>query len=311
MEKDHFPDNYNKNNRARGSDSNRRLPIVFNLDTTASMVFCDKDSNKSRLDHLNKAIRDLLIHLASSDETAPHVEVAFVVFTEDVVMVTDFEAPSKLTPAFFENARYFRCEGKKQIVDTVSDSYTIDGEKYPMTVPVFDAFPARTYTCIYSGVLRSVELIEERKKYLSCSGVNSFVPIMVTITDGNSSDLTRERQAQELVHSHCTSQGNASNLIIPLFIGVGDTVDENALKEYSRGYPAGLRIARTEDPSSVYGDMVLLIKKSASDALNLAEYDKKFPPAKNRAGEPFREKFWSHQRPPKRDYDLNQMFGKD
>ena len=40
MEKDHFPDNYNKNNRARGSDSNRRLPIVFNLNIGHAMPRC-------------------------------------------------------------------------------------------------------------------------------------------------------------------------------------------------------------------------------------------------------------------------------
>lgn len=285
----------------------RPLSLVFNVDSTVSMRNSDGVDQKNgitRMDRLNATVQHVLQHVASSDY-APEVEVAFVVFTEDVVLYTDFTNSCEITPDFFRgsHAHYTPCRGEFQNVNTKTVSYVYDDVEQELVVPHFDAFPVATQTHIGAGVIKSIELIENRKKALEKMGISFYVPIMVTVSDGNTHNNgipEEEKQAQKDVYEHCFSKGNASNLIIPLFIGIGENANKKALEEYAKGYTRGLQIVTPNNETPSYTAMEQLIQRSLKKSISLNSWD-----SKTKAREQYNQSRWAEE------YSVDQVMDDD
>ena len=71
-----------------------RLPIVICLDVSGSMLYrssIDGNSGKTRLEHMNSTIAQLLTHLNKASASRAAVEVAFLAFTDKILLKSDFQ----------------------------------------------------------------------------------------------------------------------------------------------------------------------------------------------------------------------------
>ena len=182
----------------------RRLPIVFCLDISPSMGW-KRGENNSSIELLNVAVSSFIKELKQDTKARSAAEIAFVTFSTDIEMDTEFESINTLKTPVFSSVEH----GGTQMAN---------------------------------AVLRSIEKIEKRREQLENMEIGYYAPFMVLVTDGNpdkNDDSTKYAKAQNLVKRHCDSHIGASEIIVPFIIGVGDRIDEETLNDYSKGFTKG------------------------------------------------------------------------
>ena len=190
--------------RVQGWNTSKRLPIVFCLDVSPSMGW-KEGKNSSSIELLNAAVSNFIEELKHDVKARSSAEVAFVTFSTNIEMETEFESINKIK------------------------------------IPVFSAVE-KGGTQLSKAVIRSIDKIEERRNQLDNSEISYYAPFMVLVTDGNpdrNDDKEKYNKALEMVKSHCDSHIGASEIIVPFIIGVGDHIDEETLNNYSKGFTKG------------------------------------------------------------------------
>lgn len=193
-----------KNDAVQNRNSAKRLPIVFCLDVSPSMGW-KVGSNSPSIDLLNEAVHNFVAELKSDPKSKASAEIAFVTFSTNIEMDTEFESVSTL--------------------------------RVPKLKPVEEG---GTQTA--QAVLRSINKIEARRRELENSEIPYFAPFLVLVTDGDPDDTddgNRQQQALAAVKSHCDSHVGASEIIVPFVIGVGDRMVSESLTKYSAGFVKG------------------------------------------------------------------------
>ena len=186
------------------TNTSKRLPIVFCLDVSPSMRW-KSGSNSSSIELLNLALDNFITEIQRDPKASTAAEVAFVTFSTNIEMDTDFQSISTI---------------RKSNITTVE----------------------RGATMMSKAVLRSIEKIEERRRELENSEIGYYAPFLVLVTDGDpdkNDDLKAYDRALSLVHQHCDSHIGASEIIIPFIIGVGEHLDEKTLNAYASGFTKG------------------------------------------------------------------------
>lgn len=186
------------------TNASKRLPIVFCLDVSPSMGW-KEGHNSSSIELLNAAVSNFVQELRSDAKARTAAEIAFVTFSTNIEMDTEFESIGSL--------------------------------KTPIFTPV-----RRGGTQMAAAVLRSIDKIEARRRQLENSEIGYYAPFLVLVTDGNpdkNDDLEKYNRALALVRSHCDSHIGASEIIVPFIIGVGDNIDSETLNNYSAGFTKG------------------------------------------------------------------------
>lgn len=186
------------------TNTSKRLPIVFCLDVSPSMGW-KEGSNSSSIELLNAAVNNFIWELKQDVKARAAAEVAFVTFSTNIEMDTEFESVSSLQNLTFA----------------------------PVT---------HGGTYISKAVLRSIEKIENRRTQLENSEIGYYAPFLVLVTDGdpdNIDDAEMYNKALAAVKSHCDSHIGASEIIVPFIIGVGDHTASKTLNSYSEGFTKG------------------------------------------------------------------------
>lgn len=218
-----------------GINASKRLPIVFCLDVSPSMGW-KEHGNKSSIDLLNEAVSTFVKELKEDAKARASAEIAFVTFSTNIEMDTEFES-----------------------VGTIS-------------VPKFSAVK-KGGTQMATAVLRSIEKIENRRKQLANNEIGYFAPFLVLVTDGNpddNDDMSKQNWAMSLVKSHCDSHVGAEDIIVPFIIGVGDGVSEKTLAGYSAGFTNGFFHIKGKDTKySEFSKVFKLIGNSTKQSIHL------------------------------------------
>lgn len=186
------------------TNTSKRLPIVFCLDVSPSMRW-KSGNHSSSIELLNLALDNFITELKNDPKASTAAEIAFVTFSTDIEMDTDFRSISTL---------------RKPDIQTVRTGGTY----------------------MAKAVLRSIQKIEDRRKELENSEIGYYAPFLVLVTDGNpdkNDDIERHNKALKQVRKHCDSHVGASEIIIPFIIGVGDHVDTETLNDYAKGFTNG------------------------------------------------------------------------
>ena len=190
--------------RLPNTNTSKRLPIVFCLDVSPSMGW-KEGLNSSSIELLNVAVSNFIKELQQDAKARTSAEVAFVTFSTNIEMDTEFESIGTLKTPTFSPVSY----GGTQMAQ---------------------------------AVLRSIDKIEQRRKQLENSEIPYYAPFLVLVTDGNpdkNDDIAQYNKARALVKSHCDSHIGASEIIVPFIIGVGDYIDSETLNNYSAGFTKG------------------------------------------------------------------------
>ena len=223
----------------------RRSPMVFVLDATGSMLFRYNDKGKSRVDLMNQVLRHFIENLIVETKVRAALEVAFVVFTDEIVLTTDFMSLDEIeSKRFHTNNKHY--QGCVTVVDkVVVDSKT--NKKYNAHIPVFTVSKKDNGTKIGAAVLTGLSLLEDRVRMRRNSNSGCYPPFLILITDGHPQSKNgewykdeQEDRAVAAVTSHCQTNGNPDNLIVPFVIGVGgDDIATDTLARYSGGFIKG------------------------------------------------------------------------
>lgn len=185
-------------------NTSKRLPIVFCLDVSPSMGW-QVGNNSPSIDLLNAAVSNFVEELRDDPKARTCAEVAFVTFSTNIEMDTEFESISTLRTPRFQTVE----EGGTQMAQ---------------------------------AVLRSIEKIEMRRRQLENMEIPYYAPFLVLVTDGNPDENdTASLQASALaaVRNHCDSHIGASEIIVPFVIGVGEYISSKTLNEYAAGFTKG------------------------------------------------------------------------
>ncbi|MEE0954245.1 MAG: VWA domain-containing protein [Eubacterium sp.] len=190
--------------RIMGFNTSKRLPIVFCLDVSPSMGW-RIGNNSSSIELLNAAVSNFISELKQDPKARSAAEIAFVTFSTNIELDTEFESVNTIRTPFFAPVEH-------------------GGTQMAM------------------AVLRAIQKIEDRRAQLENSEIGYYAPFLVIVTDGNpdkNDDLARYNQALSLIRSHCDSHIGASEIIVPFIIGVGDHIDPETLNTYAKGFTKG------------------------------------------------------------------------
>jgi hypothetical protein len=113
--------------------------------------------------------------------------------------------------------------------------------KYQVNIPTFQVADEDNGTKIGAAVLKGMEMLEKRARIRRNSNSGCYPPFLVLVTDGHPQSKNGAQYEDELqkkavaaVKSHCSTDGDPSNLIIPFVIGVGgDDIGQETLIQYS------------------------------------------------------------------------------
>jgi len=216
-------------------NASKRLPIVFCLDISPSMGWHDA-SNTTSIELMNEAVSNFITELKQDPKARASAEVAFVTFSTNIEMDSEFESVGSISIPRFS---------------------TVD----------------KGGTQMAAAVLRSIEKIEARRKQLEDNEIGYYAPFLVLVTDGNpdnNDNSQKQMQAMSLVKSHCDSHIGAQEIIVPFIIGVGDNVGSQTLSSYSAGFTAGFfHIRGNASKSSQFSKVFKMIGNSTKQSIHL------------------------------------------
>lgn len=242
--------------------------MVLQLDVTGSMLF---DYNgRQRLELLNIIVRRLCTTLFLDARARAAVEVAFVVFTDQLLLVTDFMQLDKIDARQFQSAdptyrNHIRIQ-QGEIKNSTGRTLTV-------RVPQFQVSDTDNGTKIGMATLKSMELLQKRVIQRKNSPSGCHTPFLITITDGHP-DSQRgveyqdedQHRAVERIKAHCF--GNGEHLIIPIVIGVGDEkeIGTQTLKDYSGGFVDGFFHVRDD----VSAELIQILSDTICNVIKLS-----------------------------------------
>lgn len=218
-----------------GYNSAKRLPIVFCLDVSPSMGW-KTEGNSSSMELLNAAVANFLRELKQDPKACASAEVAFVTFSTFIELDTNFESAGT------------------------------------MNIPMFSPVD-HGGTRMAQAVLRSIDKIETRRRQLEDNEIGYYAPFLVLVTDGNpdnNDDEQMQKQAMELVRSHCDSHVGAQEIIVPFIIGVGDHLESSTLNAYSAGFTNGFfHVSGSVGAASQFSKVFKMIGNSTKQSIHL------------------------------------------
>lgn len=269
-------------------DSNvGRAPLVFCIDASGSMTK-DCDGGMKRIDLLNYMIRGCFEMLLYSSETRSRVMAAFVVFTDKVVLETEFERLDRVSEEMFRrgsiDATYYdRNTGKVlYTLDTLECQVKPEGYQYP----IFSVSDRDDGTDIGGAVLHAVKKLENMKETLARNNEGSYAATLVLVTDGYAEleVVSAEKQEQRIrnqkaaiaaIKDHCYTNSEKNNLIIPFIIGVGEnsadgvTVDDKILDDYAGDFIERAFHVRNKNAKLSFGVIGNMIGKSVKKSMTV------------------------------------------
>lgn len=214
-------------------NSARRLPIVFCLDVSPSMGW-RIGNNRASIELLNDAVNQFVDELREDVRACSGAEIAFVTFTDEVIMNTDFESISSIP---------------RQTFKAVEDGGT----------------------SLAKAVLVAFDKIEEHRQRLADAEIPCYAPFFVLVTDGDPDETDDEermleRKALKEIKSHCMDGIPSSEFVVPFIIGVGDHVNPDTLNRYASGIGPGYFPIKgnNTDASMRFGKVFRMIRNSAS-----------------------------------------------
>lgn len=244
----------------------KRAPVLFCLDVTGSMtnpVFVRDGEQKSRMQMANEMIRHFIKYILSVRKASDAVDVAFVLFTHEVVMETDFVNIKQISDQMFRSAKKTDGCGNWELVPV---KVRIQGDTDEITgdVPVFCVSRYDKGTKIDSAVLYSYQKILRQKEQYERTKQQYYAPHFILVTDGDPDDMARNRErdtkethdkAKNLVFDHAYTGSDGKNLIVPITVGIfDDKVDRDAeerVSDYGENFKSGY--FRVRDTSAVSG----------------------------------------------------------
>ena len=125
--------------KIQGFNTAKRLPIVFCLDVSPSMGW-KEGNNSSSMELLNAAVNNFIKELKQNVRARSAAEVAFVTFSTNIEMDTEFESMNSLKTPLFASVDH----GGTQMAQ---------------------------------AVIRSIDKLEQRRKQLEQSEIAYYVPL--------------------------------------------------------------------------------------------------------------------------------------
>ncbi len=199
----------------------KRLPIVFCLDVSPSMGW-RIGNNSTSIELLNAAVKTFINQLKENPKACAAAEIAFVTYSTQIVV----------------HKNLFKGKSHKIPNGPVEEIFVNAND---LAVPTFDIEEGGG-TNTGAAVIKSIELITERRNELIDMGIPFFAPFLVLVTDGNpdkNDEVESERRALAAIKAHCDSSIGAQEIIVPFIIGVGDHIDPDTLNEYAKGFADG------------------------------------------------------------------------
>lgn len=268
--------------RARG---NKHSPMVFCLDVTGSMGPQKEHQpyETTRIYMLNLMIKQFIQHVFKVEKAAHAVEVAFVLFTDEIIMDTGFVNICDINrQMFIDGKRSEYCDNVRLIDAKISSGkpgtpyYT---EKIAKVPDIRISLKDRG-TRLADAVVHCINKIEARKQFLIRQQEDFYPPFLVIATDGDPVDrnvnrrrntLAEHQAACNLIEDHCYAGHDGKNLIVPIVIGVGDqAINEEIVQKYGDSFPGGFHRIRDASAQADFAMAAELICKSVVNSVNLA-----------------------------------------
>ena len=216
-------------------NSARRLPIVFCLDVSPSMGW-KTAGRRSSIELLTAAVNSFIAELKQDTTTCAAAEVAFITFSSDVLLNTDFVCVADIGPQKFVALK-------------------------------------KGGTYISKAVLCAIDKIENRRQELVNAEINYFAPFLILVTDGDPDEIDKAvpsyNEALAAVKKHCDSHVGASEIIVPFIIGVGDHVDSRTLTSYAEGFTKGYFPIKGDSINAKFSKVFKLIGNSTNKSIHL------------------------------------------
>ncbi len=214
-------------------NTSKRLPVVFCIDVSPAMG--EKwGSYTSSIELLNVAISKFVGELKNNIRACVSVEVAFVTFSTNIEMDSDFEFVRSL------NA--------------------------PNLLPVESG-----NTCISKAILRSIEKIEQRRVQYENAEIGYYAPVLILVTDGDPDIIGDELYYKSLdaIKLHCDSSVDKRKFIAPFIIGVGDNVTSATLSKYSEGFTRDYFRIESKHAKYAFDNMLVMISKCIKKIISM------------------------------------------
>lgn len=218
----------------------RTMPVVFLLDATGSMLHT-VENGRTRMDVLNHVVEQFLCYIVKDVRARNATEVAFVVFTNEILLKTEFFRIHALDKKAFEtNHREYRgCVKVHEMHVKDKSNFT-----HSIQIPRFAVSKHDNGTKIGAAVLLGLEMLTERRR--QNAGFGSYVPFLILMTDGHPDGAygdgyqdERQEEAMDALHSACTNF-HLDQMVVPFIIGVGgDDINTQTLRGYSSGFDGG------------------------------------------------------------------------
>lgn len=271
------------------SKGSKRAPVLFCVDASYSMMnmIDPEKSERTRMDLLNDMIRGFFSEILK-DDCRDKVEVAFLVYSDKILMETDFARVAQLQESDFKvrmDETYIDDYGNPNVcLKKLPSSHNEKGYLYP----VFKVAEEDEGTDIGLAVLHAVNKLMKQKKALSSWG--SYPATLILVTDGNPEleavytleELTREEQealkarraanqenAIKAVADHCYTHVGQDNLIMPFIIGIGDeSFGSDLLDRYAGQLVNKAFHIRDSKAEECFEILVEVLKNSVVDSTN-------------------------------------------
>lgn len=216
----------------------RRLPIVFLLDVSGSMLY-DNKHHQMQLAEMNQFVQDFIEFCMNHDEAPKCTDMCFVLFTDEIILTTDFYDMNDLGNHVLPKTHHPAC-GKIRWIR----SNPVRGRVIP--IPQFPISEYDNGTNIGKAVLHGIHVIDQRIH--ESGGFTPYPPILVLASDGHlpaknqrgaGDDLATQQMAIEALRARDYTTKDECNLIIPLVVPIGAQRNETRLKEYLGDFDAG------------------------------------------------------------------------
>ena len=268
---------YNSKNKDAEVNS-RRLPMVFLLDVSGSML--SGTPSRNRLTLLNEMLVDVVRKCIDVAKVRRVAEVSFMLFTDEVLLESEFRnirwmEENMLPP---RKDRHPRCG--KITWKTVQPEADANYDK-SFQVPQFGISKEDGGTNIGYALKRAVRKLENRVKELKEFG--SYPPFLILVSDGHPyednnpgyhEELDDQEEAIELLRSHTITHRNENNLIFPFVIGVGqEDINKKRLADYAQNFRAGYFHIRDNADKEKWDYLTQILARSITDSVTLNAFE--------------------------------------
>ena len=265
-------ENANKN---KDEVNSKRLPIIFLLDVSGSMLEGTRTHN--RLTLLNEMLVGVVEKCMSIPKVRKVAELSFMLFTDEILLTSEFRnirwMDEGMLPA--RKDRHPRCG----MVTWKTER--LDGYDYPFQVPQFGVSKKDGGTNIGYALKKAVRNLENRVEELKEFG--SYPPFLILVSDGHPKEpgnpgyheeLADQEEAIKLLRSHTKTHRDDNNLIFPFVIGVGeDDINMKRLSDYAQNFRAGyFHIRKNSEEDWTYLTEILARSITSSVTVNDFEF---------------------------------------